>query len=343
MSNGAKARRYKGDIMSATAVVEPPLSVPPQGVNGFNASWYPVCMSAELGVGAVRSEVFLHGRVVAWRDSAGVAHVTSPFCPHLGADLAQGTVVENRLRCVYHHWEFNGEGVCEKHPKGDVTPERAKLFAFPTRERWGLIWAFNGIEPLFELPDFKVPDDQLSWKVSIDPNDYPTDPYILYSNSCDFAHLEAVHGLVLLSAPEDMKVDSLKIEYDQLMRHALFGDMQQHVRIYGSNIFSLDGTMGPLRVLAISTGRPTSKGHCVNYSVALTISEGSEQEISDRLDMMAGFVHELVKDDTPIINSMRVRPGALTKSDFGLVKYFAYTRDFPRSDVAVPYITIDAE
>jgi hypothetical protein len=57
--------------------------------------------------------------------------------------------------------------------------------------------------------------------------------------------------------------------------------------------------------------------------------------------MMEGFKDELVKDDKPILSTLRVRPGALTKSDHGLVRYFAYSRDFPRNAEALPYIQVD--
>jgi phenylpropionate dioxygenase-like ring-hydroxylating dioxygenase large terminal subunit len=319
---------------------EPPLAVPPQGVDGFNESWYPICTTEELTRGAVLSVVFLHGRVVAWRGEDGAAHVTSPFCPHLGADLQLGTVIGANLRCVFHHWQFDGTGTCVETPKGDAVPERAKLFSFPTVERWGLVWAFNGSTPTFELPDLSVPDEELAWKVDVDDFDYPVDPYVMFSNSMDFSHLEAVHGLVLISDPNDVEIDTLKIDYRQHMRHALFGDMQQHVRIFGSNVFSLDGTMGPMHVMAVSTGRPTTPGHCVNYSVSLTRNDGTPEEVSGRLDMMEAFARELVKDDKPIMATIRVRPAALTRSDHGLRRYFAYARGFPRNSEAVPYISV---
>jgi nitrite reductase/ring-hydroxylating ferredoxin subunit len=325
-----------------TAVPESDSSytVAPQGVGGFNESWYPICTSEELGRGAVLSVVFLHGRAVAWRGEDGVAHVTSPFCPHLGADLQLGTVVGNNLRCVFHHWQFDGTGACVQHPKGDVTPASARLFAFPTQERFGLVWAFNGKEPTFDLPGFSIPDDQLVHRVDADPFDYPVDPYVLFSNSMDFAHLEAVHGLTLISDPDDVRIDRMGIDYQQRMRHALFGDMDQHVRIYGSNVFSLDGRMGPLHVIAVLSARPTTPGHCLYYGVALTEREGTDEEIDARLAMMEGFVQELTKDDKPIMATIRMRPSALTASDHGLARYFAYARDFPRNADAVPYIAV---
>ena len=35
------------------------------------------------------------------------------WCPHLGADLSVGQIVDGRLRCAYHHWSFDGSGACD--------------------------------------------------------------------------------------------------------------------------------------------------------------------------------------------------------------------------------------
>ena len=40
---------------------------------------------------------------------------------------------------------------------GDPPPPAARLFRFPTAERYGLIWAFNGEQPLFEIPGSACP------------------------------------------------------------------------------------------------------------------------------------------------------------------------------------------
>jgi Rieske [2Fe-2S] domain len=51
-----------------------------------------VAFSAEVPVGGVIGSPFLDGRVVIYRTSDGVAHVQSPYCRHLGADLSLGKV-----------------------------------------------------------------------------------------------------------------------------------------------------------------------------------------------------------------------------------------------------------
>ena len=119
---------------------------------GFHRCWYPVALARDLAPGSVIGREFLGTRVVAYRDAAGKPVVQSAWCPHLGADLSVGQIVDGRLRCPYHHWSFDAQGACANIPTGDKIPPSARIFTYPTEEAWGLIWAFNG-----ERADFAVP------------------------------------------------------------------------------------------------------------------------------------------------------------------------------------------
>ncbi|MEL7028859.1 MAG: Rieske (2Fe-2S) protein, partial [Pseudomonadota bacterium] len=122
--------------------------LPAEGEDGlFSQTWFPVCLSSQVETGQVRGEAFLDGRIIIFRGEDGVARVMSAYCPHLGADLSVGSVVGNHVRCAFHHWEYNGDGACTRTAIGDPAPERARLFKFPTQERYGIIWAFNGETP----------------------------------------------------------------------------------------------------------------------------------------------------------------------------------------------------
>ena len=129
--------------------------VPAEGAAGlFSQSWFPLCRSDQLAAGQVRGENFLDGKVVVYREQDGIARVVSAYCPHVGADLSLGCVVGNRLRCAFHHWEYDARGVCVRTAIGDPAPASARLFSFPTREHYGVVWAFNGVRPLWDLPAF---------------------------------------------------------------------------------------------------------------------------------------------------------------------------------------------
>ena len=61
--------------------------------------WYPICTSEELNNDKpVRAEL-LGVRLVAFRDSAGEAHVLSDVCVHRGGSLSKGQVDGDCVQC----------------------------------------------------------------------------------------------------------------------------------------------------------------------------------------------------------------------------------------------------
>lgn len=106
--------------------------------------WYPVARSAQVGTTPV--PVGAGGRayvVVRLRPGAEVTALTAR-CPHRLVPLAAATVVDGRLQCPYHGWQFNAEGRCVEVPSlgaDGVAPPRADLGApWAVEERDGWIW-----------------------------------------------------------------------------------------------------------------------------------------------------------------------------------------------------------
>lgn len=63
--------------------------------------WYVVLESKEVGkkpLGVLR----MGEKLVFWRDNQGVVHCAIERCPHRGAALSKGTVLEGRLQCPFH-------------------------------------------------------------------------------------------------------------------------------------------------------------------------------------------------------------------------------------------------
>jgi phenylpropionate dioxygenase-like ring-hydroxylating dioxygenase large terminal subunit len=94
----------------------------PVDTASFPQSWFPVALAGELGSGTVLGVDFLGTRVVAYRTGTGRPVVQSAWCPHLGADLSIGEIVDGQIRCAYHHWRFDDAGVCAHIPTGDKIP-----------------------------------------------------------------------------------------------------------------------------------------------------------------------------------------------------------------------------
>src|SRR5260370_14471251 len=120
-------------------------------VKGYHQSWFPVALASDVPAGRPLGREFLGTRVVIYRDATGRAVVQGAYCPHLGADLSVGEVVEGQIRCAYHHWKFDCAGTCVDIPAGDRIPPFARIPTYPSAEAWRLLWTFNGPAPTFPL------------------------------------------------------------------------------------------------------------------------------------------------------------------------------------------------
>lgn len=162
--------------------------------------WYPIGLSSEVtGDTPFRAQVFgLH--FVAFRDSAGTAHVISDTCVHRGGSLSKGKIKGDRVACPYHGWEYGGDGKCTKVPslgEDGKIPARAKVDAYPVQERYGMVFAFLGDLPEAERPPlYDVPEyGQPGWKSQTYILNLGTYYQRSMENGMDPIHNEFVHPL----------------------------------------------------------------------------------------------------------------------------------------------------
>jgi len=106
----------------------------------------------------------------------------------------------------FHKFEYDCNGVCVRTGINTPPPPTARLFVFPTLERFGFIWAFNGESPLWDLPNFEFPDDELHFLIKV-YGEVPTDPHVLCCNTPDYHHYRTVHGLEWSHPDPDPKKD----------------------------------------------------------------------------------------------------------------------------------------
>jgi phenylpropionate dioxygenase-like ring-hydroxylating dioxygenase large terminal subunit len=176
-----------------------PSQVPPNP-NGLNlaASWYVALSSHELRSKPQALNLF-GVPLVAWRDGVGRPVIMPRFCPHMGASLALGKVVDGLLRCPFHHWGFDASGTCTVIPGVDRIPSTARSTPYPTIERYGHIWVWYGSpEPMFDLPDFPALEDDRHEYVGFRFTDCTRGTARqLLENAIDYFHFMTLHGLVM--------------------------------------------------------------------------------------------------------------------------------------------------
>jgi phenylpropionate dioxygenase-like ring-hydroxylating dioxygenase large terminal subunit len=111
--------------------------------------WVPALLSSELA--SPESDplrvMLLGEQLLAFRDSSGRVGLLQHNCPHRGASLFFGRNEENGLRCVYHGWKFDVDGVCLDMPNEPAESDfksKVRAVAYATRERGGVVWAYMG-------------------------------------------------------------------------------------------------------------------------------------------------------------------------------------------------------
>lgn len=286
---------------------------------GYHRCWYPVCLSSDLAEGTLLGRDILGTRVVAYRDPAGKPVVQSAWCPHLGADLSVGQIVEGRLRCPYHHWSFDAAGACAHIPTGDKIPSAARIFSYPAREAWGIVWAFNGEEPDYDLPRIPGAEEGTIAFEAQERGRTPFDSWVAVSNGVDFQHLRTLHGLPNVGLPEELDVDAGGIEFRIESPFHI-----QHGRITGTNVFAQHLRLGGKDMFMLFSGAPIEPGWSSGLSVA-GVPKGEEE----RLPEVRAMMDRLSAEDLPVLKSIRFRRGLLTASDRHLARYFKYVEEFP--------------
>jgi phenylpropionate dioxygenase-like ring-hydroxylating dioxygenase large terminal subunit len=158
--------------------------------------WYVVASSRSLARGRV-TRVWIGTRdLVVYRDLSGTVRATDRACPHLGADLANGTVVVKGLQCAFHQWCWGTDGRCVA---GGGVASGARLATYEVRERWGLIWVWAGTSPAYELP---MPEPENRAHVLRLPSQrLGCHPHVVLGNGLDLTHVVPVHRFRFVEDP----------------------------------------------------------------------------------------------------------------------------------------------
>ncbi|MCG8442515.1 MAG: aromatic ring-hydroxylating dioxygenase subunit alpha [Caulobacterales bacterium] len=133
--------------------------------------WYFACLGRELKAGAMTRKTIVGEPIVIGRTTSGEAFALRDICPHRGAPLSAGRLVENGtgagVQCPYHGWTFRtSDGTCSAIPAlvdEGVDIARIRAPRYRLREAAGLVWIYmpsaagaDGepqVEPLaFEAP-----------------------------------------------------------------------------------------------------------------------------------------------------------------------------------------------
>ena len=178
---------------TAGPAVELPIGHPYLGLRN---RWYMICPSQSLNDHPVPKRI-LGEDLVLWRDGTGTPRLMADHCPHRGAKLSIGDIVDGELQCWYHSWRFDGDGQCTSIPTqgGQCSlQERTKIATrYSAVEMADFIWAWVGEDEPSELV---IPAELTDPSYSVFPEtvEWATNWLLAYENVADIMHAPFLHN-----------------------------------------------------------------------------------------------------------------------------------------------------
>ncbi len=157
--------------------------------------WHPVALSRDLNAGSARPVRVLSEDLTLYRGKSGAPHLVGGHCAHRCTVLHTGIVEQEEIRCMYHGWRYDSDGVCTEIPA--EKRERQKpphIVGYPAHEYAGLIFAYLGKAPApaFELPRKEVLEDSKR-HVFAKREIWDCNWFQQVENSMDAVHLSFAH------------------------------------------------------------------------------------------------------------------------------------------------------
>ncbi|KAK9130285.1 hypothetical protein Sjap_010772 [Stephania japonica] len=164
----------------------------------WREEWYPLYLTKNVPDDAPLGLTVFDRHLVLYKDGAGVFRCYEDKCLHRLAKLSEGQLVDGRLECLYHGWQFEGEGKCVKIPQlpaGAKIPRSACVKSYEVKESQGVIWVWMSEKkpgdpsklPWFE--NFAHP----GFRDVSTTHELPYDHSILLENLMDPAHVPISH------------------------------------------------------------------------------------------------------------------------------------------------------
>jgi nitrite reductase/ring-hydroxylating ferredoxin subunit len=321
--------------------------------------WYGVSFSKELKKGEIKSFMFMGKEVVLFRTQSGTPALLDAYCPHLGAHLGKGGTIEGEtIRCPFHGFKFNAQGNCTETGYGTKPSPRCKSYAYPVREKNGVVIAYYHHDNL--PPDWEVPTVNMDgW------TDLATHRFELFShpqetseNSVDIGHFSIVHGYSGVGVVEDLVTDGPYLTSTYTMdRSAGFlgrGDkltavFKVHVHGLGYSFVEVDVPKFGLKTRQYVLSTPVD-GNTIHLRLATAIhTDVTPAKINPLLFLfpkkplaylirnatMKGYKHDVGQDFKIWQNKTYITPPALSKGDGPVAQYRVWAKQFYPQGVEV--------
>lgn len=203
--------------------------------------WYALLTSAELQSSRPLGARRLGQDLVFWRNTAGSVRVAMDACPHRGAKVSAGRMVNGCLECPFHGFQFADDGACTfipPHPDRTISPAM-RLDTLPSREEHGFIWVWTGPEAATDAPIPFFDFGDLSCAGSADAIPVRTHYTRAIENQLDYSHLPFVHRRTIGRFVTDVAREQFVETDGDVIRFGPSKDADALIEFIGPNIWRL--------------------------------------------------------------------------------------------------------
>ena len=200
----------------------------------YPEAWYVVARAEDLSDRPTQVRV-AGNQLVLFRDRGRKVRAIGAYCPHMGANLADGVVRDGCVECPFHRWRIDGEGRVVHMPDGQRPEPRHRTRSWAVEELHGWVCVYHrhgdldpgpAPEPPYRperLPEIEQGDLRLRGEYDAGPVHMHLLEFV--ENSVDFQHFAPVHGD--LRVPwTNVRVPGMRLEHEATWRR---DDREPHV------------------------------------------------------------------------------------------------------------------
>ena len=158
----------------------------------LSSSWHPLGRLSDIEDLPIQAILLGRPYVLArWPDGV---RAFEDRCPHRGAPLSRGHLVDGRLVCPYHGYAFGQNGACDYIPGLETLPCPAPALRRPARTavKAGLLWAVaagGSAGP----PAFSPETEEQLMRGFCLVDTWAANPFQVIDNFIDVSHFQVVH------------------------------------------------------------------------------------------------------------------------------------------------------
>jgi phenylpropionate dioxygenase-like ring-hydroxylating dioxygenase large terminal subunit len=269
----------------------------------------------------------------------------------MGADLSRGEVIDGRLRCPLHAWEYAGNGLCVRIPAADPIPRFACQHTYPTIEVGGHVAFHNSPSAHFPFPfyDGRSAGDLLAAA----PFDFVVNTpwYMIGANAFDLQHFRVAHDRTLVDVPRieepapyarritasyDVSGTSVR---DRLTRRFSGARVRMSVTVWGGTLILVTAEFPRTTSYGMVFVRPLAADQThLRTIVWVPRRHGAlRRAIVDPVDahIRRSFIRAFMRDDAVRSDGVGYNPATFIEADRELRDYFTWlarlTREAGRS------------